>query len=71
MSPVFAKLCQAADVPYTLCESLEPAVHQAYDLAKEKKSNTILFSPGCASFDQYPNYHERAAHFIQVINKLG
>jgi UDP-N-acetylmuramoylalanine--D-glutamate ligase len=70
MSSVFAKLCEAADVPYTLCESLEPAVHQAYDLAKKNKSDTILFSPWCASFDQYLNYHERAAHFITLVDKL-
>jgi len=32
--------------------------------------NTILFSPGCASFDQYKNYTKRGEHFNSLVEKL-
>lgn len=35
------------------------------------KAETLLFSPGCASFDQYPGYVARGEHFKQLIRQLG
>lgn len=31
------------------------------------KNTIILFSPGCASFDQYKNFMERGAHFDKLV----
>lgn len=71
MSPIFADLCQQADVSYTLCDILGPAIDEAFSQAKQKHSDTILFSPWCASFDQYANYHERAKEFTSIIDMLS
>jgi len=45
MSDIFAQLCERAEVSYTRCENLEPAIHEAFSQAKTKKADTILFSP--------------------------
>ncbi|MCB1190301.1 MAG: UDP-N-acetylmuramoyl-L-alanine--D-glutamate ligase [Leptospiraceae bacterium] len=30
----------------------------------------VIFSPGCASFDQYKNFEERGTHFIELVEEL-
>lgn len=32
--------------------------------------NTVLFSPGCTSFDEYKNFEERGNYFKELVNKL-
>ncbi len=49
-------------------ESMEDAVKQLFDLAIP--GETILLSPGCASFDMYKNFEERGKHFKAVVKKL-
>ena len=34
-----------------------------------KKHYTIIFSPGCSSYDQYKNYIERGNHFNHLVSK--
>ena len=36
-------------------------------IALELKAKSILFSPGCASFDQYKNFEERGDHFKVLV----
>ncbi len=38
-------------------------------LSHSRKGDTILFSPACASFDQYSNFEERGDHFISLVEK--
>ena len=38
---------------------------------KEKKHQTILFSPSAASFDSYRNFEDRGEKFNQIIKKLN
>ena len=38
-------------------------------LSHSRKGDTILFSPACASFDQYLNFEERGNHFISLVEK--
>ena len=38
-------------------------------ISESRKGDTILFSPACASFDQYVNFEERGDHFISLVEK--
>ena len=41
------------------------------DLKKNKKNNTILFSPAAASFDQFNDFEHRGNYFNLLIKKIG
>jgi len=47
------------------CETLERAVDVA--LASADPGDTLLLSPACTSFDQYPNFEDRGRHFKTLI----
>ena len=47
---------------------LSSAVNQAQKLAKP--GEVVLFSPGCASFDQFKDYEHRGAFFKSIIKDL-
>ena len=47
--------------------TLDQALERAISYSRE--GDTILFSPACASFDQYLNFEERGDHFISLVNK--
>ncbi|EOL47436.1 UDP-N-acetylmuramoyl-L-alanine--D-glutamate ligase [Enterococcus caccae] len=49
-------------------ENVQTAVRQAYDFSE--KNDTILLSPACASWDQYPNFELRGDAFIQAMHQL-
>jgi UDP-N-acetylmuramoylalanine--D-glutamate ligase len=60
---------QAAGVKtIKMTENVESAVRDAYDFSE--KNDTILLSPACASWDQYPNFEIRGDKFIQAMNQL-
>lgn len=52
----------------TVCNDLKDAVKEAYDASK--KGDTILLSPGAASFDQFQNYEERGRKFKEYVKQL-
>lgn len=54
--------------PVILCESLEIAVEKASDLAEE--GDSVLLSPGCASFDMFKNYEHRGDRFREIVHAL-
>ncbi|MEI6847354.1 MAG: UDP-N-acetylmuramoyl-L-alanine--D-glutamate ligase [Chlorobiaceae bacterium] len=49
-------------------ESLEQAVSIAYKNAL--RGQTVMFSPGCASFDMFENFEERGKRFKQYVYHL-
>lgn len=55
-------------VPVALAPSLEEAVRQAAEVAGEGR--TVLFSPGCASFDLFRDFEERGRTFKELVGRL-
>ena len=50
--------------------NLELAVKEIlFDLNNSKIKSTILFSPGCSSFDQFKNFEDRGNQFKNIIKK--
>ncbi|WP_342347976.1 UDP-N-acetylmuramoyl-L-alanine--D-glutamate ligase [uncultured Nitrospira sp.] len=54
--------------PVTLATSLTDAVSQAVAFAS--RGDVVLFSPACASFDMFRNYHHRGLEFKRVVGEL-
>ena len=55
-------------VDISMVNDLEQAVQTACFIADE--GDSILLSPGCASFDQYTNFEERGNHFKELVEAL-
>ena len=54
-----------------ICNDLNEAVKRSYKKSLlEGKYYPILFSPACASFDQYLNFEKRGEHFKSIFNKI-
>ncbi len=49
------------------CQSLNKAVKIVFEIASKNQAKSILFSPACASFDQYKDYEERGESFKKLI----
>ena len=64
-APLIAK--SFVDHKIEQCDTLNKALDRATHNAKE--GDTILFSPACASFDQYLNFEERGKHFISLVKE--
>lgn len=58
------------EIEYQNFDKLPDCVEWAYKMAKEKWTNTILFSPGAASFDMFKNVYERVNKFEKFVNEL-
>lgn len=60
-------------VPYERCGTLDVAVARAARDAAETRSGeepVVLFSPACASFDQFKNFEERGNRFRDLVREL-
>ncbi|MCS6783169.1 MAG: UDP-N-acetylmuramoyl-L-alanine--D-glutamate ligase [Gloeomargarita sp. SKYBB_i_bin120] len=57
--------------PYVVVNNLAEAVQAARELAQQTGARTILLSPACASFDQYPNFEARGDHFRELFQRLS
>ncbi len=51
------------------CRRLETAVRRAYNDAVV--GDTVLLSPGCASFDQFKDFEERGREFASIVRSLS
>lgn len=55
-------------VPFIICNSLEDVIIEAKKRVKSGES--IVFSPGCQSFDEFKDYRHRAVSFNLAIKKI-
>lgn len=65
----FARVLDAAKVPYTLSGTLTNAVEQADEMAD--CGDTVLLSPACASFDQFKSFEQRGEVFMDIVAELA
>ena len=55
---------------YTIKTTLQTAIQESFNYAKKENIKTILFSPGCASFDMFKNVYDRIEQFTKLIENL-
>ena len=61
-----------SEISVELCNTLQNAVKKIFlDIKKEKQFTNILFSPGCASFDQFKNFEERGNEFKRLVKIIN
>jgi UDP-N-acetylmuramoylalanine--D-glutamate ligase len=58
-----------AIVPCHACDSLAAAVEKARDLAQ--RGDTVLFSPGCSSYDMFKSFEDRGDQFRALVQALA
>jgi UDP-N-acetylmuramoylalanine--D-glutamate ligase len=66
--PAIAELARARGGQPHECETLEKAITAAFALAKP--GETLLLSPGCASWGQFANYEERGDQFRTIVQAI-
>lgn len=66
--PLFHEAVRGLADVALLVDSLEAAVDAASGLARP--GDVVLLSPGGTSFDAYPNFEARGAHFRQLVRAL-
>lgn len=63
-APAFAqRLKQVGYNAVEVVETMDKAVSRGAELGQKLGAKTVLLSPACASFDQYPNFEQRGEHF--------
>ena len=55
-------------VSHSISETLESAVSSAFSDALSAGEGVVLFSPACASFDQFPNFEIRGQSFCHLVH---
>lgn len=70
-APTFAmRLTAIGYNTYEVVETMDKAVKRSIELASQLHAKTVLLSPACASFDQYPDFETRGNHFRQIYQDL-
>lgn len=63
-----AGICEKAGVPHQICADMDEAVSAASEGASS--GQTVLLSPGCASFGLFKDYLDRANKFREAVAKI-
>ena len=58
----------AGITPVSAAHTMEEAVNLAH--SRSRKGDSVILSPGCASFDWYRNYSERGEDFSSLVNEI-
>ncbi len=66
----FARILKGS-IPVTRAGTLEVAVNKAFNAARKIGSATVLFSPACASFDQFDDFQARGEAFCEIVKRLS
>ena len=66
----FAELIKDAKAFATLEEAMEKLMYDIQNQYVDKDVINVLFSPACASFDQYKNFEERGQNFKEIITNI-
>ncbi|MDD4706225.1 MAG: UDP-N-acetylmuramoyl-L-alanine--D-glutamate ligase [Bacilli bacterium] len=56
------------NISCNVVDNLKQAINKSYELSSPK--DIILFSPACASWDQYKDFEERGKEFKKIVNTL-
>lgn len=67
--PMFADLLTDKVPNVERCELVSEAVNRVRSAAKP--GDVVLFSPACASFDQFRDYEKRGEHFRQLVGMMA
>ncbi|MEL6738034.1 MAG: UDP-N-acetylmuramoyl-L-alanine--D-glutamate ligase [Pseudomonadota bacterium] len=67
--PRFADALEGKVPVVERCELISEAVQRAQ--ASAKPGDIVLFSPACASFDQFRDYEKRGDHFRQLVGVIA
>lgn len=57
-------------VDHINCHNLETAITHAFNDAKKFNKSVVLFSPACASFDQFKDFEHRGAEFQKLVKAI-
>lgn len=69
--PQFEQIAAGQGIEHVKASTMEEAVKMAYDYAKSHSIQVVLLSPGCASFDMFKDYLDRAHHFVDAVHGLA
>lgn len=56
-------------IPFSKVGPFDEAVEIAFTMGQEK--DTVLLSPGCSSYDQFPNFERRGERFKELVGMYG
>ncbi len=65
----FSEIQKTKSEKVFLFETLEECISQTKKIIESEKIDKIIFSPACASFDQFKNFEDRGEKFNSLIEK--